>query len=134
MRVYFLELCAVAPVVSSLMLVNSNNSLFTLNCTSSNSPATTVIWSKDGELLSNYFMYQTLRDGVTGTYDNVIEIDADISELAGLYSCSVLNSAGQSNVATVNVQGKITPSFLKLSFTAEYMLLQTYRLLATRHP
>ena len=90
------------------MVVNTNNSKFTLNCTSTDSPATTVIWTKDGELLSDYsyLMHQILRDGVTSTYENLIDIDADLDELVGMYSCSILNSAGVSNVATVNVQGE----------------------------
>ena len=43
---------------------------------------------------------------MTATYDNVIEIGAAVDELAGTYSCSVLNSAGLSNIATLNVQGE----------------------------
>lgn len=66
-----------------------------------------MIWTKDGELLSSsYLVHQILRDGVTATYDNVIEIEAAVDELAGTYSCSVLNSAGLSSVARLNVQGE----------------------------
>ena len=88
------------------MAVNSNSSRFSINCTSSDSPATTVIWAKDGVRLSSYPMYQILRDGVTATYDNIVEIDADVDELAGTYSCTILNSVGLSNAATLSVQGK----------------------------
>ena len=95
-----------APTVSSLRAVSSNSSLFTLDCASTGSPATTVIWTKDGNLLSTYLTYQILRDGVAATYDNFVEIDADLVDLPGTYSCRVLNSAGLSNVATVNIQGK----------------------------
>ena len=93
------------PTISSLSVVISNNSLFTLECTSTGSPATTVIWTKDGNLLSTDLTYQILRDGVAATYDNYIEIDADLSNLPGAYSCSVLNSAGLSNAAAVTIQG-----------------------------
>lgn len=57
-------------------------------------------------------MYQILREGATATYDNVVEIDVDLDELVGTYSCSVFNSAGPSNVATVNVHGEISTVFV----------------------
>ena len=101
----FLYLHTVSPTVSSLSVVSSNNS-FTLECTSTGSPATTVIWTKGGNLLSTDLTYQILRDGVAATYDSYIEIDADLSDLPGTYSCSVLNSAGLSNAATMTIQGK----------------------------
>ena len=91
-----------APTVSSLSVANLNSSVFTLNCTSMDSPATTVIWTKDSELLSDYPLYQILRDGVTATYDSFVEINADLD---GTYSCSVLNSAGLSSAASLSVQG-----------------------------
>lgn len=94
-----------APTVSSLAVANSNNSVFTLNCTSMGSPATTVIWTKDSELLSDYPLFQILRDGVTATYDNLAEINVDLDGLVGTYSCNVLNSAGLSNIVSLNVQG-----------------------------
>lgn len=94
-----------APTVSSLAVANINSSVFTLNCTSTDSPATTVVWSKDSELLSDYALYQILRDGVTTTYDNLVQINTDLDRLVGTYSCSVLNSAGLSNVVSLNVQG-----------------------------
>jgi hypothetical protein len=71
------------------------------------SPATTVIWTKDSELLSDYPLYQILRDGVIATYDNLAEINVDLDGLVGTYSCNVLNSAGLSNVVSLNVQGYI---------------------------
>ena len=94
-----------APTVSSLAVANSNNSVFMLNCTSTGSPAATVIWTKDSKLLSDYPLFQILRDGVTATYDNLAEIIVDLDGLVGTYSCNVLNSAGLSNVVSLNVQG-----------------------------
>lgn len=41
------------------------------------------------------------------TYDNFIEITAGLDGLVGTYSCSVLNSAGLSNVASLNIQGEV---------------------------
>ena len=94
--------------MTSLRAIDSNTtSEFTLNCTSTDSPATTVIWTKDNEMLSDSDAYQILRDGSTATYDNFLTIDATPDELVGTYACSVLNSAGQSNVESVNIQGKL---------------------------
>ena len=94
-----------APTVSSSAVANINSSLFTLNCTSTDSPATTVVLTEDSELLSDYALYQILRDGVTAIYDNLVEINADVDGLVGTYSCSILNSAGLSNVVSLNVRG-----------------------------
>ena len=58
-------------------------------------------------MLSDTDTYQILRDGSTATYDNFLIIDATPDELVGTYACSVLNSAGQSNVESVNIQGKL---------------------------
>lgn len=96
------------PTVTSLSVVKSENiTVFTLNCTSINSPATTVIWTKDREVVSDEESYQILRDGLTATFDNILVVNSTPDELMGTYSCSVLNSAGQSNVETLNVQGII---------------------------
>ena len=93
-----------APTVTSFGV--SNTSLFTLNCTSTGSPPTTVSWTKDGAVLQDYTTYQTLRDGETSTYDTFLTIDTTLNELIGRYTCNVRNSAGQSNVESVSIQGK----------------------------
>ena len=63
---------------------------------------------KDGEALVGYDGYQILRDGTTATYDTFLNIEATPDDIAGTYSCSVLNSAGQSNVESVNIQGTLS--------------------------
>ena len=88
-------------------MANLNSSVFTLNCTSTDSPATTVVWTKGSELLSDYPLFQILRDGVMATYNNFIGINTGLDGLVGAYSCSVLNSAGLSNVASLNIQGEV---------------------------
>ena len=96
------------PLISSLSLVpSSNSSTFTLQCTSTNSPATTAVLTKDGNTLSqsHYSMSQILRDGTMGTYDSYFSIDAVPEELVGTYFCSVLNSAGISNSEELTIQG-----------------------------
>ena len=94
------------PSVTSLQVVDSaNSSIFSLNCTSTDSPATAVTWTKDGEVLSDDPTYQVLRDGSMSTQDSIITIDATPEELVGTYSCSVLNSAGMSNVESATFRG-----------------------------
>ena len=112
LRVYFIMstlLHVGTPSVASLRVMDSGNtSVFTLNCISMDSPATTVIWTKDGEVLSGYVTYQILRDGRTATYDSFLNIEAATpDELIGTYTCRVLNSAGQSNMEQINIQGTV---------------------------
>ena len=116
-----------APTVSSLAVAYLNSSVFTLNCTSMDSPATTVIWTKDSELLSDYPLHQILRDGVTATYDSFVEINADLGGLVGTYSCSVLNSAGLSGAASLSVQGQILSHNIMSTFLCHSHILQVYR-------
>ena len=63
------------------------------NCTSTGSPATNVIWRKNGASLvndSSYVATQILRNGISATYDNILDIlNATPSELVGVYSCTV---------------------------------------------
>lgn len=84
---------------------SSNSSVFTLNCTSTGSPPTTAIWTKDGDVLPDYLINQILRDGQTSTYDTLLSADTTANELIGTYTCTVLNSAGQSNVERLIIQG-----------------------------
>ena len=107
-----------APSVTSLTVIQSSNtSVFTLNCTSTDSPATTVIWTKDGSVLSADSGYQVLRDGSTSTYDTLLTMDSSPDELVGTYTCSVLNSAGQSNAESVTVQGRCSSLMTLHNFT-----------------
>lgn len=58
-------------------------------------------------MLSDYNVYQILRDGTTATYNSLLNIETTPNELVGIYTCSVLNSAGQSNVEQVIIQGML---------------------------
>ena len=99
------------PQISSLQLVSDSNSALTLNCTSTGSPAITVVWRKDGHFLTNFSTYATsqiMRDGLSSTYDNLLDIKAEPSELAGTYSCIIHDSLGHnSELATIQVKGII---------------------------
>ena len=88
-----------------LDIVDDNSTLFTLNCKSTSSPATTVILSKNNEIFTNYSLQQVLTDGSTSAYDNLIRIETSLDDIIGMYTCSVFNTAGQSNPGSINIQG-----------------------------
>lgn len=104
------------PLVTSLSVIeSSNDSVFSLNCVSMDSPATTVMWTKGGEdVSSDSATYQIMRDGLTATYDSILEIQADVDDLIGTYTCSVLNSAGRSNEESLDIKGKSTDAHMHL--------------------
>ena len=92
--------------MSSLQHIAGSNSALALNCTSTGSPAMNVVWMKDGICLENYTTSQIMRDGVSSTYDNLLEINTEPSELAGVYSCRIHDSLGHnSEPATIQVNG-----------------------------
>ena len=66
--------------------------VFTLTCTSTGGPATTVSWRKDGTVLSddsNHDITSRVTDPVTATYTNTLTVTG---RLPGQYDCSVSNS------------------------------------------
>lgn len=82
---------------------------FTLNCTSTGSPATTVVWTKDSHVLSQVedsVATQILRDGVNATYDNLLTVHSGPANLTGVYGCTVINSVGSSTTRTTSILGK----------------------------
>ena len=66
--------------------------VFTLTCTSTGGPATTVSWSRDGTLLTESSSYsitsQILTDTETATYTHTLTVTG---RLEGQYQCSVSN-------------------------------------------
>ena len=97
------------PQISSLKLALGTNSPLSLNCTSNGSPALTVVWTKDGTVLPNTLSYttnQVLRNGTTASYDNLLDISGQYSELVGTYSCIIHDSLGRNSVpASLQVNG-----------------------------
>ena len=102
-------LSSVLPRVRSLQLLTDSSSALTLNCISTSSPALSVVWLKDGASLDNTTSYSTtqvLRNGISATYDNILEIDAAPAELVGAYSCIVHDSLRRnSQTAAIQVNG-----------------------------
>ena len=66
--------------------------VFTLTCTSTGGPATTVSWRRDGTMLSDDSTYsitsQVLTDTETATYTHTLTVTG---RLVGEYQCSVSN-------------------------------------------
>ena len=93
--------------ITSLDTTTDYGSIFTLNCISSGSPASSVTWTKDGVVLSEsgtYRMSKILQNGVTSTYFNLLKVDTGPYAITGEYSCEVSNSLG-SNTRNVTVRG-----------------------------
>ena len=94
-------------VVSSLQFqlmseLNATPPTFTLTCTSTGGPATTVSWRRDGVVITPNATYQqtkSLVDPVRGTYQTVLTIDPSVSpnDIVGTYNCTVENTRGRSS-------------------------------------
>ena len=70
----------------------------TVTCVSTGSPATTVSWMKNGQLLitdgsTDYTLTQTVTDRVSSIYSNVLTVSEGVS-VAGTYNCTVTNDLG----------------------------------------
>ena len=106
----------VAPRVTSLYRTSSTTNL-TLTCTSTNSPATTVTWMKDGDTLDidgvKYKTYQTVTDRRTSTYENTLLVDDDIENITGSYTCRVSNKLGSSS-RDLTVRGTLLGNWLNV--------------------
>ena len=67
--------------------------VFTLTCTSTGGPATTVSWRRNGEILTEFSSYsvtsQILLDTETATYNHTLRVTG---RLEGQYQCSVSNT------------------------------------------
>ena len=78
--------------------------VFTLTCTSTGGPATTVSWRRDGTMLSDdntYSITSQVTDTVTATYTHSLTVTG---RLVGEYQCSVSNirtPSGSSRSLTV---------------------------------
>ena len=82
--------------------------VFTLTCTSTGGPATTVSWRTDGIVLTdnsnNSITSQILIDAVTATYTHTLRV---IGRLVGEYQCSVPNIRTPSGSRRSLTVGKI---------------------------
>ena len=97
----------IAPISISSLDHGSSGDNFTITCTSTGSPATSVTWTRDGTpLTTDGVAYQTLRDGTTATYDNYLVVDEGPAALAGSsFACSTTNEINTAtDTLTINGQ------------------------------
>ena len=115
MKLLFVELynnyelfsSSAAPVVE-LVHTFQNSAPFTITCTSTRSPATSVVWSKDGIVLTPSTVYHfndMLADRRSATYIHTLQIETGPYNIVGSYRCSVENLAG-SNANNITIEGK----------------------------
>ena len=103
----YIQFPTASITISSLDTTLDFGSLFTLSCVSSGSPASSVNWMKDGELLSEggaYTISQTLQNGATSTYFNLLKVNSGPYAITGEYSCEVSNSLG-TDARNVTIRG-----------------------------
>jgi len=84
-----------------------NQTTRSLTCTSTGGPATTVTWRKDGAVITineTYQQTQVVTNTTTGTYQTVLTIGQSVSDISGIYSCTVNNTRGTSSA--INTTGE----------------------------
>ncbi len=98
----------------------TSSSQFTLICTSTTSPATTVVWTKDETTLSfagtPYQHSQVVTNRQSSTYDNILTSVGDPASVAGYYNCTVSNRFGASSQGVV-VRGEFRDMLLIVPLT-----------------
>ena len=86
-----------SPVVQSLTASSLGlYPYFTLNCSSSGSAATEVMWTLDNQPINAdsqfHVTFQMLRDGTTSSYDNLLSVlSGSVNDYSGQYGCTVRN-------------------------------------------
>ena len=76
---------------------------FTLTCTSTAGPATTVTWTRDSETVSGEEM-SVLNDPVTAHYTHTLTVTG---RLGGLYVCIVSNNKPSTAMKNLSVVGML---------------------------
>ena len=82
--------------------LNGESPQFTLTCTSTGGPATTVTWTRDSETVSGGMT--VLDDPVTAQYTHTLTVTG---RLGGQYQCTVSNSKPSQDSANFSVEGII---------------------------
>ena len=83
--------------------LNATTPAFTLTCTSTGGPATTVSWRRDDEILTDNITSQVLIDATTATYTHTLTVTG---RLVGEYECNVSNNKPSSSSGMLAVVGK----------------------------
>ena len=93
--------------MESLQQTRDCVSQFCLNCQSVGSVASTVLWFKNREQLTInivYSTFQTLNNGTSSKYDNMLLIHSTIDDILGEYMCIINNTIGQAE-DTISLTG-----------------------------
>jgi len=89
--------------------LNSDSPVFTLTCTSTGGPATTVSWTRGNDTLSDVYDTSRVTDTVTATYVHTLRVTG---RQEGSYSCSVSNNrTSPAATSTLAVRCKISHDF-----------------------
>ena len=80
--------------------LNGDSPQFTLTCTSTSGPATTVTWTRDSQTVS--VGVTVLDDPVTAQYTHTLTVTG---RLGGQYQCNVTNNKPSSATAQLTVEG-----------------------------
>ena len=82
--------------------LNGESPQFTLTCTSTGGPATTVTWTRDSETVSGEMT--VLDDPVTARYTHTLTVT---ERDGGEYQCNVSNNKPSQDSASFTVQGEM---------------------------
>ena len=80
--------------------LNRESPQFTLTCTSTGGPATTVNWTRASETISGGMT--VLNDPVTAQYTHTLTVPG---RLGGQYQCTVSNNKPSTGISNFTVQG-----------------------------
>lgn len=89
--------------VISLDKAMNITSIFTVNCTTSGSPATSVTWRRNDTVLTTGSTYQTtqiLLDRSTATYANLLRVNVGPYGIPADYTCVASNLLGLATKTT----------------------------------
>ena len=80
--------------------LNRDSPQFTLTCTSTGGPATTITWNRDSETVSGGMT--VLDNAVTAQYTHTLTVTGRVG---GLYQCNVTNTKPSKAAVNFTVQG-----------------------------
>ena len=84
--------------------------LYTLTCTTSGTPPTSVTWTRNGVIISDddsmYKSTQVLVDRNNTEYENRLTVTGSFEDAVGDYSCTAENSIGTSDTVNRTIKGK----------------------------
>ena len=94
--------------------LNGESPQFTLTCTSTDGPATTVTWTRGSETASGGMFSSTtvLNNATTAQYTHTLTVTG---RLGGQYQCTVSNNRPSQDSANFTVQGTVDTNCCELS-------------------